>query len=142
MAAPSVDKLVKSFEKPNIPPIDREPTYAMLHTMHEILKSTRHLSPPTSAVALSATCASPYPPPYMAPSRPEESSPLSILAQRPSSRPARLAPKQLPSDMNTTRRRSPSTPSRTSNRALCQQLLGAVEDTFLRVLHKPHRGYS
>ena len=27
-------------------------------------------------------------------------------------------------------------------RALRQQLLGAVEDRFLRVLHKPHRGYS
>ena len=28
------------------------------------------------------------------------------------------------------------------DRALRQQLLGAVNDTFLRVLHKPHRRYS
>ena len=28
------------------------------------------------------------------------------------------------------------------DRALCQQLLGAVKDTFMRVKHKPHQGYS
>ena len=28
------------------------------------------------------------------------------------------------------------------NRAMCQQLLGAVDDIFLQVLHKPHYGYS
>ena len=39
MAAPSVDKLVKSFENPNIPPIDGEPMYATLHAMHELLNS-------------------------------------------------------------------------------------------------------
>ena len=39
MAALSIDKLVKSFENPNIPPIDGEPTYATLNAMHELLKS-------------------------------------------------------------------------------------------------------
>ena len=39
MAAPSVDKLVESFENPNIPPIDGEPTYATLHEIHELLNS-------------------------------------------------------------------------------------------------------
>ena len=39
MAAPSVDKLVKSFKNPSIPPIDGEPTYATLHAMHELLNS-------------------------------------------------------------------------------------------------------
>ena len=28
------------------------------------------------------------------------------------------------------------------DRALCQQLLGAVKDTLVRVKHKPHQGYS
>ena len=37
MAAPSVDKLVKSFENPNIAPINGETTYATLHAMHELL---------------------------------------------------------------------------------------------------------
>ena len=39
MAAPSVDKLVESFESPNIPPIDGEPTYATLLAMHKFLNS-------------------------------------------------------------------------------------------------------
>ena len=39
MAAPSVDKLAKSFEKPHIPLIDGEPTYATLHRMHKLLNS-------------------------------------------------------------------------------------------------------
>ena len=37
MAAPSIDKLVESFENPSISPIDGEPTYATLHAMHELL---------------------------------------------------------------------------------------------------------
>ena len=37
MADPSVNKLIESFENPNIPAIDGEPTYAMLHEMHELL---------------------------------------------------------------------------------------------------------
>ena len=37
MAAPYVDKLVESFENPSIPPINGEPTYYTLHTMHELL---------------------------------------------------------------------------------------------------------
>ena len=39
MAAPTVDKLVKSFENPHIPPIDGEPTYSTLHGMHKLLNS-------------------------------------------------------------------------------------------------------
>ena len=39
MAAPSVNKLVESFKNPNIPPIDRELTYATLHAMHKLLNS-------------------------------------------------------------------------------------------------------
>ena len=39
MAAPTVNKLVESFENPSIPLIDGEPTYATLHAMHELLNS-------------------------------------------------------------------------------------------------------
>ena len=39
MAAPSIDKLLESFENPSIPPIDGKPTYVTLHAMHEILNS-------------------------------------------------------------------------------------------------------
>ena len=39
MAALSVDKLVEIFENPNITPINREPAYATLHAMHELLNS-------------------------------------------------------------------------------------------------------
>ena len=28
------------------------------------------------------------------------------------------------------------------DRALCQQILGSAEEKFVRVLHRPHRGYS
>ena len=39
MAPPSINKLVESFEKPNIPPIDGETTYATLHAMRDLLNS-------------------------------------------------------------------------------------------------------
>ena len=39
MVAPSVNKLVESFEKPNIPPINRELTYATLHAVNKLLNS-------------------------------------------------------------------------------------------------------
>ena len=39
MSAPSVDKLVESFENPNITPIDGEPMYTTLHKMNELLNS-------------------------------------------------------------------------------------------------------
>ena len=37
MVAPSADKLMETFRNPYIPPIDGEPTYAMLHAMHKLL---------------------------------------------------------------------------------------------------------
>ena len=39
MAAPSVDKLVESFENPNILPINGDPTYVTLQDMQELLNS-------------------------------------------------------------------------------------------------------
>ena len=39
MAAPSVDKIVESFENPSIPLIDGEPTYTTLQAIHDLLKS-------------------------------------------------------------------------------------------------------
>ena len=39
MAAPTIDKLVKSFEKPHIPPINGEPPYTTLQGTHELLNS-------------------------------------------------------------------------------------------------------
>ena len=50
MAAPTVNKLVKRFKNPHIPPIDGEPTYAMLHGMHELLNSN------TASVATNLGC--------------------------------------------------------------------------------------
>ena len=39
MAAPTVKKLVDSFENPHIPQIDGEPTYTTMHGMHKLLNS-------------------------------------------------------------------------------------------------------
>ena len=39
MAAPTVDKLVESFENPDIPLINGDPTYVTLHGMYELLNS-------------------------------------------------------------------------------------------------------
>ena len=39
MAAPSVDKIVESFETPRISPFDKEPTYTTIHAMHEFVYS-------------------------------------------------------------------------------------------------------
>ena len=43
MAATSVDKIVKFFENPAIPPIDGEPTYTATHAIHELLNSNMAL---------------------------------------------------------------------------------------------------
>ena len=39
MTAISVDNLVKSFEKPKIPPIDGKPMFTTIHSLYELLNS-------------------------------------------------------------------------------------------------------
>ena len=137
MVAPSVYKLMESFENPSIPPIYGELTYATLHAMHELLNLNAAsvninlgcgtlgnlcltLSPtlsPTVYATLSTTRV--VPPPNVA------TGPAAA-----SSRYAHdLATLAIINFHNV-------------NLALRQQLLGAVKDTFVRVKHNPHRGYS
>ena len=113
MAAPSVDKIVESFENPNIPLINREVTYATLHAMHELLNSNAEsVSTNLGWIILGHLCLNLSPTVYATLSTTRVVPPLNpgatpvIPAERP-------APKQHPSDMHKTWRRSPSTPSRT-----------------------------
>ena len=142
MAPPSVDKLVDSFKNPSIPPIDGELTYVMLHAMHELLNSNAasvntnlgcgtlgHLCltlSPTVYATLSRTRFAPPP-------NPGATSVIPAGATGPEVASIRYAHDAAALAFNT---------FHNVNRSLRQQLLGAVEDTFVRVKQKPHRGYS
>ena len=142
MAAPSIDKLVEIFENLTIPPINGKPTYATLHAMHELLNSNaasvntdlgcgtlRHLFltlSPTVYATLFTTRVVPPPNPGATPVIPSG-------ATRPNAASIRYMPNAATLAFNT---------FHNVNRTLCQKLLGAVKDTFARVNHKPHRGYS
>ena len=80
MAAPSVDRLVESFETPRILPFDRGPTYATIHVMHEFLYlNAASLITNLGCGTLGNLCLTLYPTVYAT----HESSPLPIPEQRP-----------------------------------------------------------
>ena len=140
MAALSVDKLVEIFENPNITPINREPAYATLHAMHELLNSNAesvatnlgcstlgHLCltlSPTVYVTLSTTRVVP-------PLNPGATPVIPAGVTRPEAASIRYAYDTATLAFNTLSN---------VNRALRQKILGSVKDTFLRVKHKLHRG--
>ena len=142
ITALSVDKLVESFKNPSIPPTNRETTYATLHAMHEILNSnatsiTTNLScstlghlclnpPPTGYATLLTTKVVPLPNPGPTPVIPAGATGPKAASIRYVHDAATLA-------FNT---------FKNLDRALRQQLLGAIKDTFLQVKNKPHRRYS
>ena len=142
MAAPSVDKLMEIFENPSIPMIDGEPTYATIHAMHDLLNSntasvTTNLGcgtlgrmcltlSPTVYVTLSTTQVSP-------PTNTGETPVIPAGTTRPKAAFIRYAHDAATLAFNT---------FNNADRALCQKILGAIEDTFVRVKHKQHRGYS
>ena len=142
MVAPTVDKLVESFENLHIPPIDGEPKYATLHGMHELLNSNAasvatnlgcgnlgHLCltlSPTVYVTLSITRVVP-------PLNPGATPVILDGATGPEAASIRYAHDAATLAFNT---------FANVDRALRQQIIGAVDDKFLQVLHKPHCGYS
>ena len=140
MAAPSVNKLVESFKNPTIPPIDSKPTYAVLHAMHKLLKSNLAsvntnlgcgtlghllltLSPTVYANLLTTRV---VPPP-----NPGATSVIPAGAIGPKAAFIRYAHDAATLVFST---------FHNVDRALCQQRIGAVKDTFMQVKHKPHRG--
>ena len=142
MAATSSDKLVKSFGKPTIPPIDGKPTYATIHAMHKLLNSNAasvntnlvfgtlgHLCvalSPTVCATLLETRVVPPPNPGAMPVIPESATGPEVAYIRYAHNASTLA-------FNT---------FRNVYRALQQQLMGSVKDNFVRVKHRPHREYS
>ena len=142
MADPSVNKLVESFESPNIPPINGEPMYTMLHAMHELLTSS------AASVATNLGCGTLR---YLCFTlSPTVYATLLTTQVVPSLNPG--ATPVIPAGVT-----GPEAPFirytydaatiafiiiSTVDRALRQQLLGAVEEMFLRVKHKLHHGYS
>ena len=141
MASPSINKLVESFENPSIPLIDGEPTYTTLHAMHELLNSNAasvntnlgcgmlgHLclnSPPTVYATFSTTRFVPHTNLGATPVIPEGTT-------GPEEAFFCYAHNATTLTFNT---------FHNVNRALIEQLLGAVEDNFVRFKHKPHHGY-
>ena len=142
MEAPSVDKLVESFEKPSIPPIDGEPTYATLHAMHKLLNFnaasvTTNLGYGTLCqlcLTLSLTNYATLLTTRVSPPLNPGATPI-ILAGATGSEaaPIRYAYNAATLAFKT---------FNNVDRALCQKLLDAVKNTFLRFKQKPHHGYS
>ena len=141
MSYPSVDKLVDSFENPSIPPIDGEPTYATLHAMHELLSSNAaSVTTNLGCGNLSHLCLTLSPTVYatllttrvVLPPNPGAMPVIPTGATGPKAASIRYAHDTATLAFNT---------FNNVDRALCQQLLGAVKDTFLRFKHKAHRGY-
>ena len=142
MADPSVDKLVESFETPSIPPFDREPTYATLHAMHGLLNSNAaSVTTNLGCGTLGQLCLTLSPTVYatlsttrvLRPPNPGATPVIPAGATGPEAASIRYAHDAAALAFNT---------FNNVDRALCQKLLGAVEDTFLQVKHKSHRGYS
>ena len=89
MAAPSVDKIVESFENPSIPTIDGKLMYAMLHAMHKLLNSNAaSVNTNLGCGTLGHLCLTLYPTVYATLSTTRVVPPPPILEQHPSSRQA------------------------------------------------------
>ena len=138
----SVDKLVESFKNPNIPPIDGEPTCAILHAMHKLLNSNAtSVSTNLGCSTLGHLCLTLSPTVYTTLSTTRVVPPLNpgatllILAGATGPKAASI---QYAHDAATFAFNT----FLNVDRALRQQLLGSVKDTFLRVLHMPHCRYS
>ena len=142
METPSVVKLFESFKNPNIPLIDGELTYATLHAMHKLLNSNAasvatnlgcgtlgHLCLTLSSTVYSTLLTKRVVPPINPVSTPV----IPAGATKPEAASIRYAHDAATLAFNT---------FSNIDRALRQKLLGAVEDTFLRVNHKPHSRYS
>ena len=133
MVASSVDKLVKSFENPNIPPIDGEPTYATLHAMHELMNSNA-ASVTTNLVCgtLGHLCLTLSPTVYAT-----LSTTRVVLPLNPGATPVIPAGATGPEAASIRYTHNAATLAFNTfsnvDRILRQQLMGAVEDTFLRV---------
>ena len=141
MAATFVDKLVKSFKRLMIPSINGKPTYVTIKAMHELLNSnaasvTTNLGcgklvclcltlSPTVYTTLSAAWFVPPANPGAMPVIPTGTTRPKAASIRYAHNAATLAFKNF----------------RNVDRALRQQLLGAVEDNFVQVKHRPHQGY-
>ena len=142
MAAPSVNKLAESFENFNIPPIDGEPTYTTLHTMHKLLNSNVvSVTTKLGCGTLGHLCIKLYPTVYVTLSTTRVVSPLN-----PGATPVIPASTNSPDAASIRYAHNAATLAFNTfsnvDCALHQQILGAAEDTFLRVNHKPHRRYS
>ena len=124
MAAPSVDKLIESFENLSIPSIDGDPTYTTLHAIHKLLKSN------AACGTLSHLCLTLSPTVYATllttrvfpPLNPGATPVIPAGATGPKAASICYAHDAVTLAFNT---------FSNVNRDLCQQLLGAVEDTFL-----------
>ena len=142
MTAPSVDKRIESFENPNIPPIDGELTYATLYAMHKLLNSNAaSVSTNLGYGTLGHLCLTLSPTVYatllttrvVPPLNPGATPVIPAGATGPDAVSIQYAHDEDTLAFNTLSN---------VDRALRQQLIGAVKYTFLRVKHKPHRGYS
>ena len=142
MVTPSVDKLVEIFENPRVPPTDGKPTYSMLHIMYKLINSNvlsfntnlgcsilGHLClilSPTFYATLSTTRVVP-------PTNTRATPVIPAGTNRPEAASICYTHDVAMLVFNT---------FSNVDRALRQKLLGAVEDTFVKVKHKRHRGYS
>ena len=131
MGAPTVNKLVKSFKNLHILPIDGELTYATLHGMHELLDSNAasiatnlgcgtlcHLFLTLSPTVYATLSTTRFAPPF----NPGATPVIPARETGPESASIRYAHDAATLAFNT---------FANVDHALRQQLLGAIDDTFL-----------
>ena len=142
MVSPSVNKLVESFKIPSIPTTNGELTYATLHAMHEFLNSNAaSVTTNLGCCTFGHLCLTLSPTFYA-----NLSTTIVIVPPNPGATPVIPSGATGPEEASICYTYDAATLAfNTFNNvdcALCQKLIGAVKDTFLRVKHKPHCRYS
>ena len=131
MAAPTIDKLVKSLENPHIPPINSEPTYTTLHGMHKLLNfNAVSVNTNLGCGTLGHLCLTLHPTIY---ANPLTTRVVPLL--NPGATPVIPAGATGPKAASIRYTHDAATLAFNTfanvDHELCQQLLGAVDDTFL-----------
>ena len=142
MAATSVDKLVESFEKPTIPPINGKPTYATIHSLQKFLNSNMaSVSTNLRCGTMGHLCLTLSFTVYKTLLETQVVTPTNHGAA-PIIPEGAIGPKAASLHYAHDAATITFSMFQNTDRALRQQLLGTAEDNFARVLYRPRWGYS
>ena len=142
MEATSVNKIVESSKNTKIPPINGEPTYTTIHSLQKLFNAnTSSVSTKFRCGNLGQLCLTFSPTFYTTLLE-------TLVMPPPNTRAAPIIPVGATGIETVTFQYSHNAAAVAFNNfqnmdcALCQQLLGTLEENYVRVLHRPHVGYS